>query len=107
VEIETTGFEGSKTSNVYKTLLGLRVRGIKTFETHARGALAQRTSDQSKGVDGTTAATTTMTTTTTTTASAAPVAQGTKTWATAMSVWRRIIQPSLETKSGDPSLVAL
>ncbi|GJJ67978.1 hypothetical protein EMPS_00324 [Entomortierella parvispora] len=83
VEIETTGFEGSLTSNVYKTQLGLRVRDIKTFETHARGALAQRTSDQSKGVDGTTTATTT--------SPAGPAAPGTKTWTTAVSVWRRII----------------
>lgn len=85
------------TTNVYKTQLGLRVRDIKTFETHARGALAQRTGDQLKGVDG-------ATTTATGIVSTAPAAQGTKTWTSAVSVWKRIIQPVLGTNCENPLL---
>ncbi|KAK3840957.1 MAG: P-loop containing nucleoside triphosphate hydrolase protein [Linnemannia gamsii] len=46
VQIETTAFEASGTQNIYKTLLGHRVKDIKGFETKAMSALSLLTLQQ-------------------------------------------------------------
>lgn len=63
--IERAGFEASSSSNVYRTVLGLRVRDIKGFETQSIKAMSSNSN-------------------TTSNTSSTPVGQA---WATAVEQW--------------------
>ncbi|KAI7817914.1 P-loop containing nucleoside triphosphate hydrolase protein [Gamsiella multidivaricata] len=89
VEIERGGFEASGTQNIYKSVLGNRVRDIKGFEAQARMALA--------ALSASTAATSAITRealdpapVTSAVLSAKPINQA---WATAAKVWESLQQP--------------
>lgn len=69
VEIEKNGFETSGTQNIYKVVLGHRVRDIKGFEAQAAASSGNNTSLSS------------------TTTSSKPSNQA---WATALDVWQSL-----------------